>query len=255
MPFGLVILRRLIKVRRRLRSQFFGIDHGPVKLANQNTTSDRHMPTIILLIRHGETDWNRAKVFRGRHDVPLNDNGRTQAGLVAEALRCREIDAAYTSPLSRATETACITLDPHRLVAVAEPAFTDFDYGEWTGHAETDVAVKWPEELEQWQTIPQCAQPPGGDTLQDVYNRAFNTLEGLAASCHGQTVAVFAHRVVNKLLALGVLGLGLERFPFMMQGNCCINEFERTDNGWLIHCLNDTAHMRSDRVDMLKEDF
>jgi broad specificity phosphatase PhoE len=209
----------------------------------------------ILLIRHGETDWNRSKIFRGRHDVPLNNNGRAQAELVAEALQKRQIDAAYSSPLSRATETASITLASHRTDTIEEPALADFDYGDWTGHAETDVAQKWPESLAQWQSEPQHAQPPGGETLQGVYDRTFGALERLAASHTNQTVAVFAHRVVNKLLVLGVLGLSLERFPFIIQGNCCLNEFERTNDGWLIHSVNDTAHMRGNRVEILTDDF
>ena len=63
------------------------------------------MSTTILLVRHGETDWNREKIFRGVYDVPLNDNGRHQAQLAAKALSSYKIDAGYTSPLSRAAET------------------------------------------------------------------------------------------------------------------------------------------------------
>ena len=65
------------------------------------------MSTTLLLIRHGETAWNREQIFRGVYDIPLNENGRAQARHLAEALAKREIDAAYSSPLSRAQETAC----------------------------------------------------------------------------------------------------------------------------------------------------
>jgi len=69
------------------------------------------MSTTILLIRHGETAWNREKIFRGVYDIPLNENGRDQARQVARALKGREIHAAYSSPLSRAIETAQIALN------------------------------------------------------------------------------------------------------------------------------------------------
>ena len=123
------------------------------------------MPGTVLLIRHGETAWNREKVFRGIHDVPLNDNGRAQAALVARALAARPIDAAYTSPLSRARETADIVLAPHGIEAAILEGLTDFDYGDWTGLTDDAVAAKWPDARALWGATPHLAQPPGGDTL------------------------------------------------------------------------------------------
>ena len=64
------------------------------------------MSTKILIIRHGETAWNRDRIFRGTCDIVLNENGKQQARLVAQALKGIRIDAAYTSPLSRAKEGA-----------------------------------------------------------------------------------------------------------------------------------------------------
>jgi broad specificity phosphatase PhoE len=69
----------------------------------------------IILVRHGETDWNRKEVFRGRIDVGLNRNGREQAKALAEATRTFRIDAVYSSPLSRSMETANITAEAHHL--------------------------------------------------------------------------------------------------------------------------------------------
>jgi len=80
-------------------------------------------------------------------------------------------------------------------------------------------------------------------------------MEEIGRQHEGQTVALFAHRVVNKLLVLGALGLGLDRFPFVMQGNCCINEFVRTESGYLIERINDTAHVRKAGNDLIAFDF
>ena len=213
------------------------------------------MPTTILLVRHGETAWNRAEIFRGVYDIPLNDNGRLQAGHLARSLASRPIDVAYSSPLSRARETACIVLEPHGIAATLHDGLTDFNYGAWTGLEERAVATQWPAEHARWLAEPHRARPPDGDTLQEVFDRAFGALEGIASEHDGCTVALFAHRVVNKLLVLGMLTLGLERFPFIRQDNCCLNEFQSTARGYVVVTLNDTAHIRRAGADLLKADF
>jgi broad specificity phosphatase PhoE len=213
------------------------------------------MKTTILLVRHGETDWNREKIFRGVYDVPLNDHGRYQAQIAAEALGSHKIDAGFTSPLSRAAETASIVLEPHNIRAKTHDGLHDFNYGDWTGKTEDEVARCWPDEHKAWNAHPHEARIPGGDTLKEVFDRAFAAMEEIAQSHKGQTVALFAHRVVNKLLILGALGLTLDRFPFILQGTCCINKFTRVEGGYLIEYLNDTSHIRYAGADVLEEDF
>ena len=211
--------------------------------------------TTILLVRHGETAWNRRRIFRGTRDVPLNENGRAQADLLGERLRDRRIDAAYSSPLGRARETAERALARCELEIAPEPRLIDFDYGDWTGLEEEEVSRRWPDLFAAWELTPASVRPPGGDTLGEVADRAFECMEELAASNSGQTTALFAHRVVNKLLMLKALGLGVERFPFIRQDHVSLNELQRTEAGYVICTVNDTGHRREDRVELLKEDF
>ena len=213
------------------------------------------MSTTILLIRHGETAWNRDKVFRGRHDIPLNGNGRAQARLVTGALSHIRIEAAYASRLSRATETAGIALESHRINAISDAGLTDIDYGGWTELEETEVAQRWPKEYALWISKPHMCQVPGGEALQQVADRAFSSLKSIVEKHNGQTVALFSHRVVNKVLVLSMLSLGLERFPFIRQDNCAINEFEQTDGSYITVRLNDTCHIRRGGKEVLSADF
>jgi len=213
------------------------------------------MTTTILLIRHGETTWNRRKVFRGTCDIPLNDNGLRQARLLAAALRERRIDAAYTSPLARARQTAEAVLGGRDVTAVVDERLTDFCYGDWTGLQEAEVARRWPREFELWSGRPHELRVPGGSTLQEVFDRAFEAMEEMAARHEGRTVALFAHRVVNKLLVLAALGLGVDRFPFVRQDNCCLTEFERTPRGYVLCRSNDTSHLSGQDVAPLADDF
>ncbi len=214
------------------------------------------MSTTIILVRHGETVWNRGNIFRGMYDIPLNDNGRDQAHLTAEALKAYPIDVAYTSPLIRSVETARIVLRPHKIEAILHECLLDMNYGEWTGKEDTEVARKWPKEHADWKSRPHTVRPPGGGTtLQEIFDRAFATMEDLARRQDGRTVALFSHRVVNKLLIIGALGLQLERFPFIVQGNCCFNEFELTKRGFIIKSLNNTSHITNAGTDVLQADF
>lgn len=211
--------------------------------------------TTILLVRHGETAWNRRRIFRGTRDVPLNQNGRAQADLLGERLRSRRIDAAHSSPLGRARETAERALAHHELEIAPEASLIDFDYGDWTGLEEEEVSRRWPDLFAAWGSNPESVRAPKGDTLREVADRVFECMEELAASHAGQTMALFAHRVVNKLLMLRALGLGVERFPFLRQDNVSLNELQRTKEGYVICTLNDTSHLREDSVELLREDF
>ena len=213
------------------------------------------MSVTILLMRHGETDWNRMRIFRGIHDIPLNENGVRQARQIAEAIAARRIDAAYSSPLCRALETAKIALQACAVGVTIHEGLKDFNYGRWTGMEEEAVAKEWPDEYARWVKEPHIARPPGGDALQDVFDRAFAAVESIVEGHDGQTIALFGHRVVNKLLVLGMLSLGAERFNLVRQDNCCIDEFVRTEEGYVVIRLNDTCHIRQAGTALLNADF
>ena len=90
--------------------------------------------TRIILVRHGETDWNKEQIFRGRIDVPLNSTGLKQAKATGEALKDWKIDAVYSSPLSRALDTAKAIAELHPSISFKEAeGFTDIDFGKWQG--------------------------------------------------------------------------------------------------------------------------
>ncbi len=213
------------------------------------------MTTRVLIARHGETAWNRANVFRGQGDVPLNDTGREQARLLGRALPDTPIDAAYSSPLIRALETGQLALQGRGIAIREEPGLTDVDYGAWTGIEERDVAERWPDAYAVWQTAPHRAQIPEGGTLPALFERAMASLATIVTRHAGQTVALFSHRVVTKCLMLGCLMLGVERFGFIRQDNCCLNELEHTPAGYILVRLNDTSHLHQAGVAVLATDF
>ena len=145
---------------------------------------------------------------------------------------------------------------PRRLaVTDHHKALLDFDYGEWTGKEESEVRREWPLEYEEWSARPHEARPPGGTTLREIFESCFPMMVDCAKRHEGGTVALFSHRVVNKLLVLGAMGLELQRFPFIVQGNCSISEFLVHDGEFTIETLNNTSHMVEGGVDVLDADF
>ena len=213
------------------------------------------MATKLIIIRHGETKWNRGKVFRGTYDIPLNDNGRNQARLTSEALHAHRIDIAYTSTLARDCETADLVLAPHNIQASPHKGFLDMDYGDWTGKTEEEVKQKWPSEYANWISLPHATRPPGGTTIQEIFDRSFSALINLCEQHEGRNIAIFSHRVVNKLMIIGALGMGLERFSYIIQGNCCLNELEFRHDGFVIQTINNIYHITKTGTEVLTTDF
>ena len=101
------------------------------RIPSNSTREGDGIMVKIILIRHGETDWNREQIFRGRIDVALNEVGLAQAGAVKESLKDVKIDRIYSSPLSRAFETASVLGENRGLGVEIEKGFIDIDFGKW----------------------------------------------------------------------------------------------------------------------------
>ncbi|MGD0753245.1 MAG: histidine phosphatase family protein [Anaerolineales bacterium] len=202
------------------------------------------MPTTILLIRHGQTEWNRLERFRGRADIPLNDTGTRQA----EATGRRVVElwrpvALYSSPLSRAASTAKAIGRYTGLPVEIYPGLIDIDYGDWQGLTPDEARTRWPEIVDLWFKKPQLAHIPGGETLENLRIRAMSGVTELATRHTGQTIVLVGHTALNRIILLGVLGLGNERFWRIQQEPCAINRFEFEGGDFTLVSLNDTCHL------------
>ncbi len=230
-----------------------------VQLESLNQTSHlgQKLPTFrppnqgprFLLVRHGETDWNRAGKFQGQIDVPLNDNGRNQASLAAEFLKTTQIDFAFTSPMSRPKETAQIILRDRSQLTLDEDAdLREIGHGLWEGKFEAEIKAEYPGELERWQTHPESVQMPEGENLQDVWTRATAAWQKIIAQVGNQpqTGIVVAHDATNKVLLCNLLGLSLADIWKIKQGNGAVTVIDYPDGiegQPVIQALNLTSHL------------
>jgi len=200
--------------------------------------------TAIILIRHGETDWNREQVFRGRIDVALNEVGVTQARAVQESLKDTEIDGIYSSPLSRAFETATIVGENRNVAVRGEEGFIDIDFGAWQGLSHQKVKEEYKDLYETWLAQPDLVTFPDGESLKEVRIRSMESLEEVIKNNPEKTLALVSHRVVLKVLLCTILGLELSRFWYLRQDTCAINRVEYKDGSYFLTLLNDTGHLR-----------
>ncbi len=204
------------------------------------------MTTTIVLVRHGQTEWNpqEQERFRGRVDLPLDETGTHQAQALAKKLDEFGIQTIYTSPLQRALETAQIIACRLKLKPQILPGIIDIDYGDWQGHSHRKIAELCPELYEAWLTAPHLVRLPQGESLEEVRARAFPALEETILRHKGGTILLVAHQVVNKVLLCAILGLDNSRFWRIRQDTCCINVFKYEDGTYTISLLNDTCHLK-----------
>ena len=185
----------------------------------------------LLLVRHGETDWNRDGRFQGQIDIPLNEHGKRQAAQAGEFLQAVKIDAAVTSSMLRPKETAEEILKHHPAVNLETTEHLwEISHGEWEGKLEAEIEAGYPGLLSQWQRTPATVQMPAGENLNDVWARAkLGWQRIVAAFSEGEfakeppTVLVVAHDAINKAILCQVFGLGPERFWQFKQGNGAVS--------------------------------
>ncbi len=197
----------------------------------------------IILARHGETEWNVEEIFRGKIDIELNETGIKQAELLAEYLRVVKIEAIYSSPLKRALKTAEVIASRHKLDVQIAPGLFDLDFGEWQGLPSQEVRKKYRELYAEWTRNPHHVKMPGGESLNDVRERALGVVDEVIARYEG-TVILVSHRVVNKVLICALLGLDNSHFWQIRQDTCGITTFIYENGQFILTEHNNTSFLR-----------
>jgi broad specificity phosphatase PhoE len=197
----------------------------------------------LILIRHGETDFNRDKVFRGQMDVRLNATGVTMADLTAEALKNKVFEAVYSSPLKRALVTAKRIAAPHEIAVRSKFEFVDISYGVWQGLTEADVKAKWPELHEKWVSKPAWVKFPRGESTRQCWKRVIGGLREIIFEHGTGTIVIVSHRVPIKLMTAYLLGKKRGYIPLIRHDPCAMSIFTIDDKKPTPVILNDSSHL------------
>ncbi len=222
------------------------------------TLRERQKGLRLLLVRHGETEWNRASRFQGQIDIPLNDNGRKQGEKAAEFLKQVPIDFAVSSPMLRPKETAEIILQPHSQVTLEFlDDFREISHGLWEGKLEAEIKDEYADLLRRWQEAPETVQMPEGENLQQVLERAVACWDEMVKSVADsptelKTGIIVAHDAINKVILCYILGLGTESFWSIKQGNGAVSVIDYPKGGEkapVLQAMNITTHLSGGVLD------
>ena len=198
----------------------------------------------VLLIRHGQTDWNMEGRWQGCLPVPLNAIGRAQARALAESLRGRPIRAIYTSDLSRALETAEAVGAAVGVAPIPDERLREFKLGIFEGYRRDELAVKYPREWNAFHEDRWHYVVPDGESRRNLQDRMWAAWEDITANGSGPEVAIVTHG--------GALGLLLERLfgdaPELHNvrfENTSVTTVERQDDGWRLAEVASAGHLAS----------
>ena len=180
------------------------------------------MPTTLVLVRHGETDWNRENRFQGHADIPLNEAGRAQARDLALELEDASFQAVYSSPLLRAYETAAILAESLELEVERADDLMEVDVGSWSGLTRVEVEARFPQGFRRWLDYGHGWDD--GETYDELGARVVSGLQQIAAAHPETTILVVTHGgpIRSALAAADGVQFGEARRSSHVIGNCAV---------------------------------
>jgi len=204
----------------------------------------------LILVRHGETDTNKARLALGQADVELNEHGRWQAQRLALSLKDEAIGAIYSSPLKRALATAEPIASSHGLEVQVDEGLIEMDIGEMEGLTFQQVGERYPHFLQAWLGGQAAYEAmPGGERLLDVQERAWQAIERIRQRQEQGTVAAVTHNFVIITLLCRVLGLELANFRRLRHSVAAKSVLEMGRDRIIVVSFNDTCHLEADQAE------
>lgn len=203
------------------------------------------MTTTVLLARHGQTESNVSGFYMGRSAEDLNDAGYAQARSLASRLAGLPIASVYASPLQRAYVTATILAKPHNLKVKVSDDLNEIQLGDWQGLHLNEVSQRWPELWQQWRADPSESAIPGGESFQQVAERAIRAFETVVAAESGRQVLIVTHEIVVKVLVARALGVSNSIYRRFEINNASLSIIRLTNGKTRLITLNDTSHLEA----------
>ena len=206
------------------------------------------MTTELLVVRHGQTEFNRRGLYQGHADSALTDAGSAQARLLAPRLRSFGCSPTiYCSDLGRARRTAELLAAPGSRIR-EEAGLRERCWGVFEGLSRTEIAERYPDARTSSREANPDYTPPGGETLGELNERIVTALDRIASSHAGERVIVVTHGGVVTAFARYVLGVPQDAPRRFDIGNASLSLFYRNDErGWMARFLGDVAHLEHRR--------
>ena len=200
--------------------------------AEKVTSSVWRALTTLLLVRHGQTDWNRTHRWQGHTGAPLNDKGRRQAEELAQQIDSR-IDAVYSSDSERAYETALILAQRRNLQVQVDPRLRELDFGEWEGLTRAQINERFNGAFAKWLSG-ENSTPNGGEADETMAERVMAALEDISRQHpHGRVLVVTSGGPIRAVEAR-LQGIDQTAAKEAIKGvaNCSLVELVIRDGVW-----------------------
>ncbi len=195
----------------------------------------------ILLLRHGETDWNIQRRFQGGTDIPLNSNGERQAVILRETISAWNPDAVWVSPLQRAVKTAelLITGKKDRIRVVDD--LREITFGNWEGKS-IDVLRTTDPLFNEWQEEPFLKAIPNSEPTEEVFSRVRRVLK-VVTECDAKRILIVSHGGSLRVLLAAALGIPLKAtWKNFLLSNCSLSGLTYSRGKFVLCFYNDRLH-------------
>lgn len=197
----------------------------------------------MLLVRHGETDWNRAGRIQGHTDVCLNELGHRQARALATALEDEVLDAIVSSDLQRAIQTAGPLARARELAIELDAGLRERCFGAYEGMDWTAIERQSASDAQRWRQREPDFAPGGGESLRQFSARVLGAVQRFCSDHAGQSVAVITHGGVLDCLFRAASRLDLQQGRTWVLGNASINRLLWTPEGFTLVGWGDVRHL------------
>jgi broad specificity phosphatase PhoE len=174
--------------------------------------------TTLILVRHGQTEWNREARWQGQADPPLNARGRQQACDTASELSNQPFDALFSSDLRRALETAQIIGTELGLGVVPDERLREINLGLWQGMLADEIEAQYPKKFHRWRTEPLTVRPPEGETVTELAARVLEAIAEISHRFPDGRVGVVAHELPIAVVVSRAQGVDVARLREFIPG-------------------------------------
>jgi 2,3-bisphosphoglycerate-dependent phosphoglycerate mutase len=204
--------------------------------------------TRVILIRHGETAWNRDRRMQGQTDMPLSKEGRAQAVALGARLAGARFAALYSSDLVRAMDTARSVAEATGHDIVTDARLRERAFGIFEGLTGAEIAARYPDELERFHSRDPDYVVPSGESARVFHARCLGCLVEIAERHAGEEVAVVTHGLVLDAIYRAAYAMPFEAPRTVPLLNASLNVFVRNDGAWRMESWGDVDHLQSAQV-------
>lgn len=204
--------------------------------------------TRLILVRHGETEWNRAGRMQGHDDSPLTANGRAQAQALAQRLAGMGCTALYHSDLGRARDTAAAVAAATGLVPHADPRLRERLLGAFQGLTRVQIRELHPDAFDAYIAREPDFVIPDGESLHQLSHRVTTCLNALTREAEGGTVVAVTHGGVLDVFHRFVTGTPIHLPRHFSLRNVSINRFHHDGVHWHLETWGDASHLEDLRT-------